>query len=50
MLNEKKNEVVLRILIDLQKAFDTINHEVLLKKLQAIGFGPMYTMISVISL
>ena len=27
------------ILIDLQKAFDTMNHKVLLQKLEAIGFS-----------
>ena len=27
------------IMIDLQKAFDTINHDVLLQKLSAIGFS-----------
>ena len=37
------------ILIDLQNVFDTMNHAILLKKLEAF-FGPMYRMVSVISL
>ena len=28
------------ILIDLQKAFDTINHDILLNKMKFIGFSP----------
>ena len=34
-----KGMVIGMILIDLQKAFDTIDHDVLLQKLYAIGFS-----------
>ena len=32
------------ILIDLQKAFDTINHEILIKKMECLGFSKGVTL------
>ena len=32
------------ILIDLQKAFDTVNHEILIKKMECLGFSKDVTL------
>lgn len=37
--NIDKNEKVIRTFIDLQKAFDTVNHEILLEKLYRSEIG-----------
>ena len=38
------------ILVDLQKAFDTINHKIMLQKREAIGFYTNISVVPVISL
>ena len=37
-IDQKKTSVV--VLLDMSKAFDSVNHDILVKKLQDIGFSP----------